>query len=273
MSIPTQARLMRAVAASTMVLAAACTSEQPAESTLAGARLELRPEVDPNALILIDPHAATLSVGHGIIYQARIVDEHGQTIAGARPTWRSTNTSVARVTALPDSAGVEATRAAVGGMAIGSALVIASYNGLADTSRITVVAVVDTAHTTPPGGGTTPVRPLTFDATIVVRGFVSGVDSATAGTQLVPGATITLTRLPSILGDSLPTGVTSVTTPTVVGTQTADASSQVVFRGVPQSRLRITVTPPAGTSWQPASVETGPPQVASYSRLITLRTP
>jgi hypothetical protein len=249
---------------------AACSDEAPTQAKLADSLLELTQEVNPNDLILVDAHHPRLVVGSGIILRARIMNSSGQTLIAARPAWRSTNPSVVSANPLPDSAGADGARVAVGGLAVGTAMVIASYNGLADTSVVTVIARSDTGTTNPPPP---PPRPVAFDATIAVRGFVASADTGTTGTLLLPGATVTLTRLPLAAGDSIVSGVTPVTVPTVFGTLTVDATSQVVFRNVPQSRFRVNVAPPPGTPWQPAEFTYPPPQVAAYGRVVTLRRP
>lgn len=253
-------------------LMGACSNEQPTVQADTGARVELTQEVDPTSLILIDPRNPRLDVGFGLIMRARLVDAAGHTIVGARPTWRSSQPSIATTNPLPDSVGADGTRVAVGALAVGQSLIIASYNSLADTARLTVVAKTDTVA--PPSPPTPPyVRPTTFNATIIVRGFVSAADSATNGTQLIPGTVVTLTRLPSVAGDSLPPGVTPVTTPTLFGTQTVNANSQVTFENVPQSRFRVEVVPPASTTWQRSEFTYPPPQIATYTRTVTLHRP
>ena len=203
-------------------------------------------------------------VGLGTIYRARIIDANGQPVTNARPTWRSTAPAVASVNALPDSVNVDGARAAIGGLSVGTALVIASHNGLADTTRVTVTARVDSVP-----NPTTVVGK--FDATILVRGFVAGRDTANVGSMLLPGSSVTLTRLPSVTGDVLKPGVTPVTQPTVFGTLIADGTSQVMFRNVPQSRFLVQVVPPSGSGYQASEFTAGPPPGSSYGRLVTLQ--
>lgn len=260
------ARLAVAGALATSMLLTACGSEQVTEPITNSARIEVTEEPGSSSIVGSDPHDITLTVGFGIIYRARIVDANGQPVSNARPTWHSTNPGVASVNPLPDSAGVDAARAAISARAVGTALVIASYNGMADTSRVSVIARVDT-------GGNPPVRPVAFDATIIVRGFVPGTDTASIGSMLIPGATVTLTRLPLLPTDTTTPGVTPVTVPTLFGTMTVDASSQVIFRNVPQSRFRVQVTPPAGTTWSSAEFTYGPPLVSTFGRIVTLTRP
>jgi hypothetical protein len=160
----------------------------------------------------------------------------------------------------------------VAGVAPGQAYVIASYANLADTTIITVVPRPDSTGQTPPPPPPAPApRPTTFDATITVLGFVPGADTSVTGSTLVPGAIVTLTLLPPMAGDTLPTGITPVTTPIMFGTVTVNAQSQARFSAVPQSRFRIDVVTSADSPWQGASHTSGPPIVATYGRLVTLQ--
>ena len=242
------------------MLAACSSTEQP--TAVSSNRIEVTEE-SSSSVIGNDPQNITLMVGMGIIYRARIVDANGQPVSNARPVWRSTVPGVASVNPLPDSAGIDAGRAAIGAHSVGTALVIATYNGISDTSRVNVIARVDSVPVNPPTGS--------FDATILVRGFDASRDTAGIGSQLIPGSTVTLTRLPSIAGDVLKPGVTPVTVPTVFATLTVDTYSQVVFRNVPQSRFKIQVTPPSGTAWQPTEFTAAPPPGAFYGRIVTLQ--
>jgi hypothetical protein len=241
----------------------ACSSDKPTELA-DNTRIEVTEEPSSSSVVGNDPQNITLMTGLGIIYRARIVDANGQPVSNARPTWRSTAPTVASVNALPDSVGIDGARAAIGGLSVGSALVIASYSGLADTTRVTVTARVDTVFNPPAVVGT-------FDATILVRGFVAGRDTANIGSMLLPGSSVTLTRLPLATGDVLRPGVTPVTTPTVFGTLIADGTSQVVFRNVPQSRFRVQVVAPSGSAYQSAEFIAPPPPGTNYGRIVTLQ--
>ena len=249
-----------ALAAATLT---ACSDKQPTELA-DNQRIEVSEEPSSSSVVGTDPQNITLMVGLGIIYRARIVDGNGQPISNARPTWRSTAPTVASVHALPDSVNVEGARAAIGGLSVGTALVIASYNGLADTTRVTVTARVDSAFNPPAVAGQ-------FDATILVRGFVVGRDTANVGSMLLPGSSVTLTRLPPAAGDVLRPGVVPVTAPTVFGTLIADGTSQVVFRNVPQSRFRVQVVAPSGSAYQSAEFTAPPPPGVNYGRIVTLQ--
>ena len=281
MTAHSRARARRTLAACSVlafsVLLGACEDRTITALQLDGARLELVPELDPNSLILVDPHAAELRVGHGIIIRARVRDAAGEIIADARPAWRTTDAAVAALNALPDSVSAPGARVAVAGVATGEALVIATYQNLADTTVITVRAQTDTAgHAPPPPAPPPPApapRPTTFNASITVLGFVQGADTSSAGSSGVPGSVVTLTLLPPIAGDSLPPGVLPVTEATVFGTVTVGTASRAQFTGVPQSRFRVDVVPPTGSVWQSATFTSGVPQVAEYGRVVLLHKP
>jgi hypothetical protein len=129
---------------------------------------------------------------------------------------------------------------------------------------VTVTARVDSVPNPTTATGT-------FDATILVRGFVVGRDTANVGSMLLPGSSVTLTRLPLVAGDVLRPGVTPVTQPTVFGTLIADGTSQVLFRNVPQSRFRVQVVPPSGSGYQASEFTVGPPPGSTYGRIVTLQ--
>ncbi len=245
----------------------ACSDQSPLNVSADGAKLELIAEAATNPGIELDPNAATLYVHEGIIIRARVVDASGAVIAGAQPTWRSSDAWVAAVNILPDSISTPGARASVIGVAIGEARVTASYAELAATTMITVRARPDSGNNTP--RPQPQPRPTTFDAAITVLGFIAGPDTSTTSSELVPGSTVTLTLLPPAPGDSTAVG-TPTTTETRFASAIANAQSRVQFTGVPQSRFRIDVVPPAGSPWKAASFTSPAPFVGSYTRTLFL---
>jgi hypothetical protein len=221
--------------------------------------------------LMLDPRTATLHVGYGMLITVNITDADGQPIPGARPTWRSTNPAIVRVTALPDSGiSTDGRRAAIAGVTEGSAMVIASYGTSADTAHISVApARVDSSGT---GGGGRPVPvPNTFDVGIFVSTAFDSTMFALWRYEPVVNASVRLILLPREQGDTLPASVTSVTQPTPFKTLVADTAGFVVFRDVPMGRFRIEVTPPAGSAWEPWSYSYGPPYVANVRYHIQLK--
>lgn len=251
--------------------AAACGSDTPTRGTPALAALSLAIDNANGAAVALTPDSIALVLGHGTFLQARILDASGAPIPGAKATWRSTNTAVAQVTPLADSGLVaDHGRAAVTSIASGTALVIATYEQIADTAKVTILPRVDSVATTP------SPRARQFDLTVRVQGVLATSatmpDSASRH-QPLPGAQVTLTLLPLRQGDSVATGVTPVTSPTVVGTVTTDAQGVARFGGVAASRYRIAVQPPSGSSWTGTTSEFGPPYWAQMFNEMWLRRP
>ncbi len=151
--------------ASCLPLLAACSETRPTEARTAlvradGARIELLAEVDPNALMLTDPHAAVLRVGEGVALRARVLDADGVPLPDARPVWQSHAPEVAAAEALPDSALAPGARVRVAARRGGRALVVARLGALAETTVVTVRASVDSATPRPPhGDSATPPPP------------------------------------------------------------------------------------------------------------------
>lgn len=91
--------------------------------------------------VAIQPRSATILRGAAVQLTATITDETGAVVADRPPTWTSSNTGVAIVSA----AGL------VTAVAPGSASIAAALDGKADTASITVVAVPVGSVTVQPG--------------------------------------------------------------------------------------------------------------------------
>ena len=269
-------RVMRTVLAAVaggMMLAACSNSDSPTDGS-ARAPDALRISVDNSAGTAIElaPRSATIEMGRGIFLKAQVVDAAGQPVPGAKASWRSTTTAVATVTQLADSGLVsDHGRAAVSSIAAGTALIIASYEDVADTATITVVPRTDSGTPTP-----TPPRASEFDLTVRVQGLTpTGTirDSVLNRIDPIPGATVTVTLLPPLPNDTLPPSATPITTPTLAGTGTTDAQGIVRFTKIPSARYRVAVQPPAGSGWQAASIESGAPYWGPAQNYIWLRKP
>lgn len=269
---PAFAALTTALTFASLALGA-CGSDSPTDGAPrpAGAlRLSVDTDRSGNAISLA-PKAGTIALGQGLILKAQIVDAAGQPIPGASAEWSSTDNAVARVTKMADSGLVsDHGRAVVTSIATGTAKIVAKYEDVADTATVTIVPR--------PGGGTpgTPAeRAREFDLTVRVQGVLqtnAAGDSASRH-QVLPGSTVTVTLLPLRQGDSVATGTTPVTAPTVVGTKTADANGTVVFPKLTVSRYRIEVQPPAGSTWMAATNEYSPPYWGQVANEVWLRRP
>jgi hypothetical protein len=258
-----------------MTLAACSDSRSPTDGR-AREPEALRITVDNSAgtAIAPTPRSATLEIGRGILLKAQVIDARGEAVAGAKATWRSTNSAVATVTALADSGLVSDNgRAAVSSIAAGTTLIIASYEAVADTATITVARRTDSVTTPPPPP---PPAAPEFDLTVHVRGAVAiGMvgDSVLQRFDRLAGATVTLTLLPPLPNDSLPSGATPITSPTVVGTATTDAQGTVRFTKITSARYRVAVQPPAGSAWLATTMESGAPFWGNVQNDILLRKP
>jgi hypothetical protein len=253
------------------MLLASCSDDRSPTDGSARAAGTLRVTVDNSegSAISLAPRSATVMVGHGVLVRAQVVDASGQPVAGAQASWVSTNPAVATAMALPDS-GLRSDhgRAAVRAIGAGTALIIASYDKVADTATITVVPRTDSVPTP-------PQRAKEFDLTARVTALVATGevvrDSILQRLDPIPGSRVTVTLLPLLPGETVPAGVTAITTPTVAGTATADAQGRVSFTKLTGSRFRIDVEPPAGSGWKAASVEMGPPFGGAVHREVMLQ--
>lgn len=252
---------------------AACAEKSPTDGNETRGALNITVDNSNGTALALAPKAATLPLGQGIILKAQILDGSGAAIAGATASWRSTNSAVARVTPMADSGlAIDHGRAAVASMGAGTALIIASYETYADTATITVVPRTDSGTVTAP-----PPRPTKFDLTVRVQGYTPPVTNNPADSALHPpltplaGATVKVTLLPPRSGDTTTVGTSPITAPTVVGTATTDAAGRVTFPGLQVARLRVDVTPPAGTPWLASSVESSAPYWGTFQQEVWLK--
>lgn len=112
----------------------------------------------PVASVVVTPEAATLNPGQTVDLEAAARDARGSALSGRVIAWRTTAPSVATV-----DAGTGLVRA----VAPGSAMVIGTVEGRADTARITVVLVpVGGVRVTPDAVTLEALRSTTLSATV-----------------------------------------------------------------------------------------------------------
>lgn len=255
------------VAMLALVSLAACSDTPPATGSDTR-RIALALDNSDGDALLLDPRTATMHVGFGMLIRAQITGADGQPIAGAQPNWRSTNESVVRLTPLPDSGfSDDGARVVAIAHGEGTALVIASFGGAADTATITVAPRQQDDST---GGVPAPV-PARFELGLYVSTQVDTTLLALWKREPVPNATVRLVQLPLLPGDSVPGSAPQVTIQTLRATAVTDTAGFVVFSDIPMSRYRLEVQPPAGSAWVARNIEMGPPGVASVrleARLI-----
>lgn len=91
-------------------------------ASVAGA-LRVSVENSQGNAITLAPKSATVMIGNGVFVKEQVVDAGDQRVAGAKASWRSSNTAVAIATPLPDSGLVgDHGRAAVRTIAAGTAM-------------------------------------------------------------------------------------------------------------------------------------------------------
>lgn len=236
-----------------VLFATACADKPPTQSAARADRIVVSVDGADGSASL-SQKSATLEYGHGVFLRAGLSDGSGKPIGTAKPTWRTTNPAVATVTPMADSVATEGVnRAAISSIGAGTALVIASFGNVADTATITVVPRTDTSSAL-------PVRPLKFDLTARVIALVSPGDPLTRVTQIVPGATVTMTLLPTLPGDTLPPNATRFTREWELAPVVADNSGLVRFYNIDATRYRLRVVPPAGSPYSPVVLDFAAPR-------------
>lgn len=255
-----------AIALSAALLAACGDGSPTTAAQRTAGRVQLSVSAATGRSVVASPRTTALQPGSSVIIRATVTDASGLTIASARPSWRTTNSAVLSSQSLPDTMGPGVLVTALG---VGKALVIASFEGISDTASVNVVSAIDSVLSNPPPGGYLP--PKTFALKVAVQGSGAGNTSGDTLSTPLPGSKVTLVQLPLIAGDSLPSGVTPVSQPTTIGTVTADASGVALFNDVPQSRFRVDVVPPAGSSWKATSVTWGVPWGPTFTAFVVLK--
>lgn len=226
------------------VLSGAGCSDSPTQAKGVGAKVQLTVNNASGSAILLDQHKVSLQTGYGTIIEAKITDAAGATITSARPAWSTTQAMVATLAVLPDSGvATDGARASVGARNPGEALIIASYDGVADTVTVTVE---QGAGVPGPGPWQPPAK---FTITARATGFTGGPDSSKSVFTPVPGTVVTFVQMPKLAGDTIQTSAPQVLVPTVRGTANTDAQGMVTFTDMPGARFRLDMKTPDGSDW------------------------
>lgn len=264
--------LARTFAALTVAgVLAACSGSPTTDLPQKPGALRLSIDNSTGTALSVAPKAATLVYGTGTFLKAQVVDASGQLVVGARASWRSTNPSSAIVAALADSGlASDYGRAVISSIAPGTALIIASYEGLADTAVITIIARTDSIAPVP---RPQPPRAREFDLTVRVWGTEPSVPAADSANRYprIAGAKVTVTLLPLLPGDSVDAGTFRVTEPTVAGTLVTDVNGQVKFTRLPVTRFQLSVEPPAASPWANATQTAGLPYLGDVFSFVMLQ--
>jgi hypothetical protein len=203
----------------------------------------------PVASVAVTPKNSTVRMGYHALFTATPLDDKGVHVSGKTATWRSSDPSVL----VASDTGIFYAKA------IGSAKVYGTVDGHVDSASVVVTAAPpDTTINQPP-----PPAPVsTFNLTLTVAGAVAGTD--TSKTQLVAGATITVTRVMGVHGDTLNPGV-------LAGTVTTDANGVASLSNLPGGSYTFVATPAAGSGYLASSFGIGAPSVNDARVRIVLR--
>ena len=178
------------------------------------------------ASVTITPHALTLGLGRFSTPTIAAYDAKGVVVTGKAATWRSADASIA----ITSDTGLVYARA------LGTTKVYGSIDGHTDSMTVTVVDAPATNPPPPPAPGV-----ASFDLAITVNGAVlSGAD--TSGFVHVAGATVKLTRVGGITGDTLSTSIPA-------GSATTDANGNVSFKSLVGGSYTVEITPPSGSGY------------------------
>lgn len=190
-------------------------------------------------------HALTVRLGGYAQLLALPRDANGVWIPGKHVTYTSGNSAI--VTAA-DSGIIFA-------KALGTVWVYASVDGKSDSASIAVIPASDTALTPQ------PVPPPAYDLSMTVVGGIAGADSSHA--QVVPGATVTLTRYADVRGDS-------TSGPVAAGMVLTDANGKASVKAVPNGYVSVVVTPPVGSVYHRFTFTLRPQPVTSLYITISI---
>ena len=203
----------------------------------------------PVVSVQVSPQQMTLPKGFYRELIATALDAHGARV-DHKATWRSSDASIVDMQIAGDS-GVAF------GKALGTAKVYATVDGHTDSATVTVI---DAPPQTPPPSPEPGVAQFNF--AVIVSGSL-GIGQDTSKTELVPGATVKLTRTTGVSGDTL-------AAPIDAGSAVTDANGVASFSALAGGSYEIEITPPTDSPWSPLSVGIGPPHVTDVRSGYTL---
>jgi hypothetical protein len=203
----------------------------------------------PVASVVVSPKQVSIPQGYYTHFLARPLDSKGITVSGKRAQWRSSDANVA----------VASDTGVVYGKAVGTAKIYGTVDGHADSATVTVTTPLppppDTVVTVP-----APVSSFTLN--VVTLGLLPGPD--TLATEPVAGATITVTRVAGINGDTLNPSVSA-------GTAVTNTRGEASFRDLPGGYYTILATPPSGSPYRVTTWGLGAPRTSVVNVRIVLR--
>jgi len=198
----------------------------------------------PVVRVVVAPSLFTTSVGNWFGLMATGYDAAGVRVANTKATWRSSDANIIVVS----DTGVFYAKA------MGTAKAYGTINGIADSAFVTVGAQQQQ-------GGQLPPTVASFDLSFTVRGAVVGSD--TSRTVPVAGASVTLSRIGGVTGDTL-------ATPIAAGSGQSDANGVVKFTGLAGGSYSLTIVPPPGSGYLSVKSGFGPPRGTPLNMLYVL---
>lgn len=203
----------------------------------------------PVASVIVSPHQMTLAKGWFREVTATALDAQGVIVAGKQASFRSSNEDVATV---QDTGVVFAKEP-------GTAKVYATIDGHTDSATVTVIAQADTVITSPPPP---PTGLASFNLQITVGGIeLQGQD--TTHSSPIAGATVKLTRVGGVRGDTLTTSVDA-------GSAVTDANGVVSFTALDGGAYTVDVVPPASSPYAAIRGGFGPPMTSDVKLVFNL---
>jgi hypothetical protein len=206
----------------------------------------------PVASVSVSPKQVSLPRGYYSYFVATPRDANGLLVTGKHATWSSSNSAVL----VASDTGVFYAKAE------GSAKVYGTIDGHLDSASVVVTAAqVDTSTNRPPA----PTPVTSFDLTVTVAGALGGPD--TSLTQSVAGASVAVTRVMDVHGDTLNPSI-------LVGTITTDASGAATLKSLPGGYYTFLATPPSGSPYVKSSYSIGAPTSSDVRvRILLQRAP
>jgi hypothetical protein len=238
-----------------LVLGAACSGDSGGVPTSAEANAEVSAgggTTEGVATVQVLPKPLTISKGYYSVMRAIALDANGARIAGKRASWKSSNPAVVAAS----DTGV------MYGKEVGTAKVYGTIDGKTDSSTVTVVAAPPPPPPPPPTQPELPPVVASFDLTVRVAGTVAGTD--TIPTAPVAGATVKLTRIGGINGDTLAVGIAA-------GSAVTDQTGVAKFKALAGGTYSVEVIPAAGSSYKPGVTRLAPPRSSDVQVFVGLR--
>jgi hypothetical protein len=201
----------------------------------------------PVASVTLTPKTLSLALGYFGSLHVELRDAAGATVF-KKVAWRSSDPAIVNIAS---DTGVFYAKA------LGTAKIYATVDGHSDSATVTVIPAPPPPPPPPPVVGIAE-----FNMTVVAMGVIPGTD--TSRVERVPGATVTLTRVGGVAGDTL-------SNPVSAGSAVTDANGEAKFAKLAGGSYTMRVTPPAGSAYAESQTGIGPPQRSDITVHVSLR--